>query len=43
MSAAPATRLAPSPTGPLHLGHARTFLLTWALARHEGWLVLLRL
>ena len=43
MSAAPATRLAPSPTGPLHLGHARTFLLTWALARHEGWRVLLRL
>lgn len=43
MSATPATRLAPSPTGPLHLGHARTFLLTWALARREGWRVLLRL
>jgi glutamyl-tRNA synthetase len=37
------TRIAPSLTGPLHLGHARTFLLTWALARHEGWRVLLRL
>jgi glutamyl-tRNA synthetase len=28
-----ATRLAPSPTGALHLGHARTFLITWWLAR----------
>ena len=28
-----ATRLAPSPTGALHLGHARTFLVTWWLAR----------
>lgn len=36
------TRLAPSPTGDLHLGNARTFLLNWALARHEGWHVLLR-
>lgn len=43
MTVAPATRLAPSPTGPLHLGHARSFLLTWATARHEGWRVLLRL
>lgn len=38
-----ATRLAPSLTGSLHLGHARTFLLTWALARHEGWAVRMRL
>jgi glutamyl-tRNA synthetase len=37
------TRLAPSPTGSLHLGNARTFLLTWALARNEGWQVRLRL
>lgn len=37
------TRLAPSPTGSLHLGNARTFLLTWALARGEGWDVLLRI
>jgi glutamyl-tRNA synthetase len=43
MSVSPATRLAPSPTGPLHLGHARTFLLTWALARREGWRIVLRL
>jgi glutamyl-tRNA synthetase len=27
-------RLAPSPTGGLHLGHARTFLLAWLAARH---------
>ncbi|MHC4832644.1 MAG: glutamate--tRNA ligase family protein [Planctomycetota bacterium] len=38
----PITRLAPSTTGDLHLGHARTFLLTWALARREGWRLLLR-
>jgi glutamyl-tRNA synthetase len=37
------TRLAPSPTGGLHLGNARTFALTWALARNEGWDVLLRI
>ena len=37
------TRLAPSPTGSLHIGHARTFLLTWALARHEGWEIVLRM
>jgi len=30
------TRLAPSPTGALHLGHARTFLVTWWLARQAG-------
>jgi glutamyl-tRNA synthetase len=39
----PRTRLAPSPTGELHLGNARTFLLTWALARREGWSVVLRI
>lgn len=27
-------RLAPSPTGRLHLGHARTFLVAWLRARH---------
>ena len=30
------TRLAPSPTGALHLGNARTFLVNWALARQQG-------
>ena len=37
------TRLAPSPTGALHLGNARTFLVNWALARRRGWRVLLRI
>lgn len=37
------TRLAPSPTGALHLGNARTFLVNWALARREGWEILLRI
>lgn len=37
------TRLAPSPTGALHLGNARTFLVTWALARRRGWGVVLRI
>lgn len=36
------TRLAPSPTGALHLGNARTFLATWALARSKGWTIVLR-
>src|SRR4051794_27433063 len=37
------TRLAPSPTGALHLGNARTFLVNWILARQLGWKVLLRI
>lgn len=43
MGQPPTTRLAPSPTGALHLGNARTFLANWALARQRGWRVLLRL
>ncbi len=39
----PRTRLAPSPTGALHLGNARTFLVNWAMARREGWDILLRI
>lgn len=39
----PTTRLAPSPTGALHLGNARTFLVNWALARQQGWRVVLRI
>lgn len=35
-------RLAPSPTGELHLGHARSFLLAWWSARARGGRVLLR-
>ncbi|MAI77432.1 MAG: glutamate--tRNA ligase [Deltaproteobacteria bacterium] len=30
------TRFAPSPTGYLHLGSARTALFNWAFARHQG-------
>lgn len=37
------TRLAPSPTGALHLGNARTFLANWLLARQAGWQILLRI
>jgi glutamyl-tRNA synthetase len=37
------TRLAPSPTGALHLGNARTFLVNWLLARKLGWHILLRI
>ncbi len=39
----PVTRLAPSPTGALHLGNVRTFLVNWALARREGWRIVLRI
>lgn len=39
----PTTRLAPSPTGALHLGNARTFLVNWALARKQNWRILLRI
>ncbi|HZW07459.1 MAG TPA: glutamate--tRNA ligase family protein, partial [Phycisphaerales bacterium] len=39
----PTTRLAPSPTGALHLGNAYAFLVTWGLARARGWRVVLRI
>ncbi|MBL0921451.1 MAG: tRNA glutamyl-Q(34) synthetase GluQRS [Phycisphaerales bacterium] len=39
----PVTRLAPSPTGALHLGNARTFLVNWAMARRSGWRIVLRI
>lgn len=35
-------RLAPSPTGALHLGNARTFLLAWLSVRSRGGTLLLR-
>ena len=35
-------RLAPSPTGALHLGNARSFLLAWLQARKLGAEILLR-
>lgn len=37
------TRLAPSPTGALHLGNARTFVINWVLARQLGWRIVLRI
>ncbi|MGE3167015.1 MAG: glutamate--tRNA ligase family protein [Planctomycetota bacterium] len=37
------SRLAPSPTGALHLGNARTFLVNWALARQRGWRLVMRI
>ena len=41
MSAAVRTRFAPSPTGFLHLGGARTALFAWAFARrHQGQFIL---
>jgi glutamyl-tRNA synthetase len=36
-------RLAPSPTGGLHLGHARTFLIAWLTARRKAGRVVLRI
>jgi glutamyl-tRNA synthetase len=36
-------RLAPSPTGGLHLGNARTFLIAWLCARKAGGRVVLRI
>ena len=39
----PTTRLAPSPTGALHLGNARTFLINWVIARQRGQRVVLRI
>ena len=39
----PVGRLAPSPTGLLHLGHARSFLLAWWSVRARGGRVVLRI
>ena len=37
------TRFAPSPTGALHIGGARTALYSWALAKHFGGTFVLRI
>lgn len=42
MAAPIRVRFAPSPTGMLHIGGARTALFNWAWARHEGGVFLLR-
>ena len=42
-ASAPVGRLAPSPTGALHVGHARSFLLAWWHARSRGGRVVLRI
>lgn len=39
----PTTRYAPSPTGPLHLGHVAHMLYVWGLARRLGAKVVLRI
>src|SRR5262249_29442634 len=36
-------RFAPSPTGHLHVGGARTALFNWAFARHHGGVFILRI
>jgi len=43
MSAAVRVRFAPSPTGYLHIGGARTALFNWLYARHTGGAFLLRI
>jgi glutamyl-tRNA synthetase len=41
--AAPRVRFAPSPTGFLHVGSARTFIFNWLFARHNHGTMVLRL
>ena len=42
-AAAPRVRFAPSPTGELHVGNARTALFNWLFARHHGGSLILRI
>src|SRR5271163_913884 len=42
-SSAPRVRFAPSPTGCLHVGGARTALFNWLFARHTGGTFILRI
>jgi glutamyl-tRNA synthetase len=42
-SSQPRVRFAPSPTGFLHVGSARTFIFNWLYARHNGGTMILRL
>ena len=43
MNATVRTRFAPSPTGYLHIGGARTALFSWAFARRHGGQFVLRI
>ena len=43
MTGAPRVRFAPSPTGFLHVGGARTALFNWFFARHTGGTFILRI
>ena len=38
-----ATRFAPSPTGPLHIGGVRTALFNWLFSKKQGGIFLLRI
>src|SRR5271157_5787756 len=42
-SSQPRVRFAPSPTGFLHIGSARTFIFNWLYARHHGGTMILRI
>jgi glutamyl-tRNA synthetase len=42
-TSSPRVRFAPSPTGFLHVGSARTFIFNWLYARHNGGTMILRL
>src|ERR1700721_3941772 len=39
----PRVRFAPSPTGYLHIGSARTFIFNWVYARHNSGTMILRI
>jgi glutamyl-tRNA synthetase len=43
MAPKPRARFAPSPTGELHVGNARTALFNWMFARHHGGSFILRI
>src|SRR5260221_441660 len=43
VSSKPRVRFAPSPTGFLHIGSARTFIFNWLYTRHHGGTMILRI
>ena len=42
MASSPVVRFAPSPTGRIHIGNARTALLNWLFAKRRGGTFILR-